>query len=190
MTEITYFSNIYAASANIQFGLCDLTIQTTTIASQHGFQMKIFTPVFAVFALFLSSVVHSAVVLSPTPFPDGEYQGELLEGSYDPAIPTPESILGFPVGQRSATPAQIVEAVTAWSEASERAIAVEYARSHEDRPLYYVMISSPENLARVDDIRADLARLANPAGLSDAEADAIIERTPAVALMAYSIHGN
>jgi len=152
--------------------------------------MKIFTPVFAVFALILSSVVHSAVALSPTPFPDGDYQGALLNGSYDPAIPTPESILGFPVGQRSATPSQIVEAVKAWSEASERAIAVEYARTHEDRPLYYVMISSPENLARVDDIQADLARLANPAGLSDSEADAIIERTPAVAWMAYSIHGN
>ncbi len=152
--------------------------------------MKIFRPVFAVFALILSSVVHSAVALSPTPFPDGEYQGALLEGSYNPAIPTPESILGFPVGQRSATPAQIVEAVKAWSEASERAIAVEYARTHEDRPLYYVMISTPENLAKVNDIQADLARLANPAGLSDSEADAIIERTPAIAWMAYSIHGN
>ena len=152
--------------------------------------MKILPSVFAVFTILISSISQAAVVLSPTPFPDGEYQGELLDGSYDPAIPTPESILGFPVGQRSATPAQIVEAVTTWSGASERAIAVEYARSHEDRPLYYVLISSPENLARVDEIQADLERLAHPTGLSGSETDAIIERTPAVAWMAYSIHGN
>jgi hypothetical protein len=152
--------------------------------------MKISSPLIAVFASLLSCVVHATVILSPTPFPEGEYQGALLEGSYDPAIPTPDSILGFPVGQRTATPAQIVEAITAWSAASERAIAVEYARTHEGRPLYYVMISSPENLARADEIQADLARLANPSGLSESEADAIIARTPAISWMAYSIHGN
>jgi len=152
--------------------------------------MKTTTALLAALAIFLSSIAHAAIVLTPTPFPDGDYQGELLEGSYNSSVPTPESILGFPVGQRAATPSQIVDAVKAWSEASERAVAVEYARSHEDRPLYYVMISSPENLARIDDIKADLARLANPAGLSRAESDAIIERTPSVAWMAYSIHGN
>jgi hypothetical protein len=152
--------------------------------------MKKITVVFAALTYLFSSFVHAAVVLSPTPFPEGEYPGELLQGNYNPAIPTPESILGFPVGQRAATPAQIVEAVQAWSESSERAIAVEYARTHEDRPLFYVMISTPENLARVDEIKADLARLADPSGLSDSEASAIIDRTPAVAWMAYSIHGN
>ena len=152
--------------------------------------MKILNATVAAIAFLASSFAGAAIVLSPTPFPEGEYQGELLEGNYDPSIPTPESILGFPVGQRTATPAQIVQAVHAWSKASERAIAVEYARSHEDRPLYYVMISTPENLARADEIQADLARLANPSGLSAPQADAIIARTPAVAWMAYSIHGN
>ena len=72
--------------------------------------------------------------LAPTPFPDIEYAARLLEGPYDPAIPTPESLLGFPVGKQPATPEQIVAAVMAWSAASERAVAVEYARSHENRP--------------------------------------------------------
>ena len=81
--------------------------------------------------------------LPPTPMPELEYPGALLDGEYDPAVPTPESILGFPVGQQTATPEQIVEAVQAWSAASDRAVLVEYARSHENRPLYYLMISSP-----------------------------------------------
>jgi hypothetical protein len=145
---------------------------------------------YTAFALLFSSALDAAIVLTPTPFPDGEYSGELLPGDYDPSIPSPESILGFTVGQRAATPAQIVAAVQAWSGASARAVAVEYARTHENRPLYYVLISAPENLARVEEIQADLARLANPAGLSSAEAEAIIGRTPSVAWMAYSIHGN
>ena len=128
--------------------------------------------------------------LPPTPMPELEYPGALLDGEYDPAVPEPESILGFPVGQQTATPEQIVEAVQAWSAASDRAVAVEYARSHENRPLYYLMISSPENLARIDEIKADIARLANPSGLSDNAAEDIIERLPATAWMAYSIHGN
>lgn len=128
--------------------------------------------------------------LGPTPMPELQYGGRLLSGNYDPAIPTPEDILGFPVGERTATPGQIVQAVQAWSAASERAVAVEYARSHEDRPLFYVMISSPENLGRLDEIRADIERLARPAGLSASAADEIIERLPATAWMAYSIHGN
>jgi hypothetical protein len=136
------------------------------------------------------SATAASTGLAPTPFPDIEYGGRLLEGPYDPAIPTPESILGFPVGKRPATPAQIVEAVMTWSAASERAVAVEYARSHENRPLYYVMISAPRNLQRADEIRADIDRLADPDGLSAAAADTIIERLPATAWMAYSIHGN
>ncbi len=152
--------------------------------------MKIFKILILAIALLGSGVAYAGSLLSPTPFPDGEYPGALLDGNYDPAIPTPASILGFPVGQRTATPSQIVEAVLTWSQASDRAIAIEYARTHEDRPLYYVMISSPENLARVDEIQAGIARLAHPSGLAAGEAEAIIERTPAVAWMAYSIHGN
>jgi hypothetical protein len=151
--------------------------------------MKLFLKTLFLTALFLSGPA-GARTLPPTQFPDIAYGVPLLSGNYDPAIPTPESILGFPVGQRTATPEQIIDAVRAWSDASERAIMVEYARSHEDRPLVYLMISTPENLARADEIRADLARLADPEGLSAAEAEAIIERTPAVAWMAYSIHGN
>ncbi|NIP18984.1 MAG: peptidase, partial [Xanthomonadales bacterium] len=145
----------------------------------------------AVLAAFLACYAMTGALAAPgpTPFPDMDY-GSVLGESYDPAIPTPESLLGFPVGQRAATPEQIVAAVQAWSAASDRVIAVEYARSHEDRPLYYVMVSSPDNLARLDEVKAGIARLADPAGLSDAEADGIIADLPATAWMAYSIHGN
>ncbi|HYD53719.1 MAG TPA: M14 family zinc carboxypeptidase, partial [Gemmatimonadaceae bacterium] len=49
---------------------------------------------------------------------------------------------------------------------------------------------APENIARLDAIRADLARLADPRGLADAERDALIARTPAVVWINESVHGN
>ena len=125
-------------------------------------------PPAAALSVLAQEATAASTGLEPTPFAQNEYQGQLLGGDYDPGIPTPDAILGFPVGQRTATPAQIAAAVNAWSDASERAMAVEYARSHENRPLYYVMISSPGNLARVAEVKDGIARLADPAGLSAA----------------------
>ncbi len=150
---------------------------------------------FAVRALLASALCfafasHAQQLLGPTSTEDLQYHQRLLTGDYDDAIPDPGDILGFPVGERTATPAQIVAVITQISGASNRAMLFEYARSHENRPLYYVAISTPENLARIDAVKADLATLADPRGLSTAQAEQIIQRLPAVAWMAYSIHGN
>ena len=53
-----------------------------------------------------------------------------------------------------------------------------------------IVISSPENIARLDAIRADLDRLADPRNGSSAELDAIAARTPAVVWINESVHGN
>ena len=74
-----------------------------------------------------------------------DYTREFFPGSdHDPSVPTPESILGFPVGERSASPEQIGECLAAWEEASPRVRVHEYARTHEGRPLSYVILTSPE----------------------------------------------
>ncbi len=140
--------------------------------------------------LLLVPVVQAADLMEPTTLDDLDYALPLLTDDYNPGIATPEQILGFEVGKRTATPEQIVQAIRLWSQQSDKAMLVEYARSHEDRPLYYVVVSSPANLARLDDIKADLARLADAASTSSEQADEIIGRLPAIAWMAYSIHGN
>jgi hypothetical protein len=53
-----------------------------------------------------------------------------------------------------------------------------------------LIISSPENLARLEEIRGDLARLADPRQTSAAQPAEIARRTPAVAILSHSIHGN
>ncbi|MCX7552510.1 M14 family metallopeptidase [Marinicella sp. S1101] len=140
--------------------------------------------------LLFSHTSQAAIKMTPTPLEGLDYNKALLTGDYDDSIPTPESILGFAVGQRTATPEQIAEAVNQWHKASPKMQLIEYARSHENRPLYYALISTPNNLARVDEVKADLAKLADPKGLSATDADEIIARLPAVSWMAYSIHGN
>ena len=89
-----------------------------------------------------------------------------------------------------ADPAQISAAIAAWQGQSDRLKVIEYARTHEGRPLFAVFISSPENLARLDEIEAQITRLSDARNIGDSEANTIIKALPAVAWMAYSIHGN
>ncbi|KZN62112.1 hypothetical protein N473_21440 [Pseudoalteromonas luteoviolacea CPMOR-1] len=140
--------------------------------------------------LAISAHANAGVKLSPTELQGLNYNKPLVEGKLNPAITTPKDMLGFAVGQRAATPAQITEALSQWQQESNRMQVVEYARSHEGRPLHYVVLSSPENLANVEQIKSDLGRLANPTNLSKSEEAQIINRLPAVSWLAYTIHGN
>ena len=132
----------------------------------------------------------AGLLMTPTSDPDLVYQGTILEGDYDDSIAEPSFFLGFEAGQRVASPAQISAAINAWKGQSDRLKVVEYARTHEDRPLFAVFISAPQNLARLDAIKSDIATLSDARRVTDDEAANIIESLPAVAWMAYSIHGN
>ena len=123
--------------------------------------------------------------------PDLEYPVPILAGAnYDPDIPTLESLLGFSVGKRIAAPAEIEAVINAYAKASSRVAVFEYARSYEGRGLYYVAISTPDNIARLDEIRGGWAKIADPREIEPDDADELLQQLPAVAWMAYSIHGN
>jgi hypothetical protein len=146
----------------------------------------------------LLSIAVSGASLAQTPYPD--YRGPLpeldyltqwfAEADYDPAIATPEALLGFPLGQQAATPAQIAMAVSTWAAGSERARIVEYARSYEGRPLHYLVISSAANLSRQADIQAGMSQLADPRNSTPEQRQRLVDELPAVGWFAYSIHGN
>ncbi len=112
-------------------------------------------------------------------------------GTYDPAIPSPEAALGFASGERPARSEEVLHYFQLLAEKSPRLRLVESGRTHENRKLYYALISSEENLARLESIREAVARLADPRTIkSDAEAREIAKQTPAIAWMMYSIHGD
>ncbi len=52
------------------------------------------------------------------------------------------------------------------------------------------MIASPARLAALDSVKADLRRLADPRGLSDADADRLVRTLPAVTWLMHGVHGN
>jgi hypothetical protein len=110
-------------------------------------------------------------------------------GTYDPAVPTPESVLGYQIGDYHTGYAGLERWIGA-IKSSPRVRVVQYGQSVERRPLYLIIISSPENLARLDGVRAGMGRLADPRQTSDAEAERIAASIPAVAWMNHANDGD
>lgn len=110
--------------------------------------------------------------------------------TYDPRIPHPDTLLRQPLGSFTAHHAEIMAAMRAMAAKSDRMRIVPTGRTHEGRELLTVVIASAENMRRIDAIRADIARLADPRGANDAEIDRIVRESPAIAWLGYSIHGD
>ncbi len=110
-------------------------------------------------------------------------------GAYDPAVPTPRSVLGYDVGDRF-TPHHLLGRYLARLAATSRRIRVDtVARSFEGREVFLVIATSEANQARLDQIRADAARLADPRGAAQGELDAAAARLPAIVWLGYTVHG-
>ncbi len=99
--------------------------------------------------------------------------------TFDPDVPTPESVLGYQVGEWHVRPEQIAEYMYALSKASDRVWVEEIGRSWEQRPLLLVSFSIPENINRLEQVRKQ--------HLDFVKRD---RTTPAVVWMGYSVHGN
>lgn len=110
-------------------------------------------------------------------------------GTYNSTIPTPESVLGYPVGTYHTDYAGLERWLTALRQ-SDRVRILRYGQSEERRPLYLIVISSPANLARLEDVKGAMARLADPRRTSEADAAQIAASMPAVAWMNHANDGN
>jgi hypothetical protein len=110
-------------------------------------------------------------------------------GTYDPAVPTPESVLGYPIGSYHTDYAGL-ERWLAALKASSRVRIMQYGHSVERRPLYLIIISTPENLVRLEAVKEGMAKLADPRTTNDTEAARIATSLPAVAWMNYANDGN
>lgn len=119
-------------------------------------------------------------------------RGETLDlpQPLDPKVPRPDAFLGYSLGARFTSWDRIVAYLEALDVASDRVAMREYGKTYEGRPLKLLAISTPENLERLEEIRGNVQRLADPAGLSDGERDRLVRRTPLVVWLAYGIHGN
>ncbi|MDH4020292.1 MAG: M14 family zinc carboxypeptidase, partial [Xanthomonadales bacterium] len=113
------------------------------------------------------------------------------DADYDPAIPTFSEILGYKPGERITWHANAIRYFEALAVAAPNRISVTpYAKSWEGRDLIYVVVSSPENMARIDTIKSNMQRLADPRDTTPGEAKEIISSQPAVTWLSYGVHGN
>lgn len=102
----------------------------------------------------------------------------------DPAIPTPEQFLGYPIGSRYTRHDELVAYFDELARVSPRVRVQRTGRSYEGRPLLLATITDPDQHADLETRRRAHATLADPASPDSAAAGA-----PVVVWLAYSVHG-
>lgn len=112
------------------------------------------------------------------------YFPQAQAGDFDPAIPTPEAFLGYPIGSHFTRHDQIIAYLKELDRLSDRVTFEEIGRSYEHRILANVIITSGANQARIGEIQRAHAAVADPNG------GAISPDQPVVVGLYYSVHGN
>jgi hypothetical protein len=106
------------------------------------------------------------------------------------AVPSPVSVLGFEPGAdyKLANYEQVVAYFQRVAEASDRVRLVQAGRSAQGRPYYFALVSSAENLKKIDRYREIAQRLAHPSGLSAEEARALVREGKAFVHIDGGLH--
>ncbi len=132
---------------------------------RYGLVLKLFT-------LFLWGINAPIAVAQPSQsyFPDTV--------SFDQNIPKPERYLGFDVGSWHVSPDALTGYMRHLAQGSERVYIETIGYSHERHALSHVFISSPENIASLDE------RLLQHQSATSAADDILVLN------LAYSVHGN
>ncbi len=111
-------------------------------------------------------------------------------GTFDDSIPTPDEVLGFSLGERPARQAQVLQYFTALEKASKRVRLFTMGSTYEGRPLIYAVISSEKTMARLDEVKEKIRRISEPGSAQGNDLSSLLDESPAVVWLAYSIHGD
>ena len=110
--------------------------------------------------------------------------------AYDSRVPTPESVLGFPLGigqPQPVTSEQIVSYVEAVDAASDRVIAFDIGTTWGGRPLKVAVVSSREHMRPAELRRIRERFVAHREGRSRRDDD--LRDSPAIVWLAGNVHG-
>ncbi len=117
--------------------------------------------------------------------PDLSYY--LPEGvTYDPNIPTPQSVIGHEVGEWHVTHDRLLNYLHALDKTSNRISLEVSGYTHEARPLLLLTITSEKNHQNLESLRTQHNLLADPKKSADLD----LKNMPAVFYIGFSIHGN
>jgi hypothetical protein len=106
------------------------------------------------------------------------------KGSFDPAIPTPEQFLGYPIGSHYTRHDEIIAYFKELARLSPKIHVQTIGKTYEERPQIIATITSTANYGKLESIRQEHLTLVDPSKpLPGADA-------PVVVLLGYSVHGN
>ncbi|HDZ38383.1 MAG TPA: hypothetical protein ENH62_08880, partial [Marinobacter sp.] len=109
----------------------------------------------------------------------------------NPKIPPPSSIIGYEVGEKAVRYDPLMRYLEVLAASSDRITMNPFGKSHEGRTLVHLIITSPKNHQRLEQIKAGNAKLADPRKLPNPGAGKkLLQSHPATAIMTYSIHGD
>ena len=112
-------------------------------------------------------------------------------GPYRTEVPRPATLLGYEPGQFHTNYGNMERVVRAIAQAApDRVRVFAYGSSEERRTLAVIAVSSPENIRRIDEIRAQTARLADPRATSPAEAEQLAASLPVTVWLNHANDGN
>jgi hypothetical protein len=148
---------------------------------------RVVIPLMLLVTLLLAMIVPGLAETDPASSPSGPY---FTSQAYDPQIPMPSDYLGYQLGSKPASHAETFGYLRLLAESSAKAELFKYAETYEGHGLYYLVVTSPENMADIDRIKEEHDRLADPRKLSENEARRLIADLPAVVWAGYSIHGD
>ncbi len=105
---------------------------------------------------------------------------------YNNDVPAPSSFIGHEVGEWHVTHDKLVGYMKLLDAISGRALWEEYGKSWEGRPLGQLIVTSEENMGRLEEIRLEHLRLSDPAVSKSVTTD----NMPVIIKLGYGVHGN
>jgi len=108
------------------------------------------------------------------------------------ALRTPEQFFGFQMGadRKLASWDKLHEYYQLLAKSSNKVKLVELGKTSEGRPYIALFISSPANLAKLEQYREMNAKLADPRGVPQAELDRIVAEGRPVIIQSFALHSN
>ncbi|MBL0025543.1 MAG: zinc carboxypeptidase [Saprospiraceae bacterium] len=103
---------------------------------------------------------------------------------FDTTIISPQKYLGYKIGDFHTRHDQVISYFKKLSELSPYATYIEYGKTFEGRPLCMLIISNPENLQNLENIRKQHL------GLMVKYDDKLASELPAIVNLGYNVHGN
>src|SRR6187431_623315 len=74
--------------------------------------------------------------------------------TFDPSIPTLRSVLGYDFGEQITRHSAMERYIETLAKSSPKIKVQKIGETYERRSLYYLILSSPENMARLEELRA------------------------------------